>query len=846
MKLTSIRQKASLAILTISLVACFMVAIGWQAMRVSESSLAEFEARTLPEISTALTLAEGVAQLAATAPYTASSARPFQLQTEAKQLQTRIQALRGVARSLIDSEFKDDVNQRLDELQATLEELVKLVREELYIREDNLAQQFRIRVLEDSGVNEGELSVERTKVLFWLLKLIENPGHVSQDIVDDLDLLHQVQPSKDITERFLAAQKRMNEITERKTYLLISTRAKSELLSERVSNFVGILKKRVSRQREKVAEVVANGQLWIFGISALLLIGLVRLYWYSQRMTKDLEAVTHDMEALAKGALDSNTIQLDRDDEIGTLVDAFEVFRRDAIYRIEVTLALSEQKRLLETIFDNMNDGLSVFSAKGELIAWNQGYEAVFSLQKGDLHVGMTLADVQRLISMGAHRNLSIENELVYMDEVNESRHHSSQSFERHFDDGRIIEFRSKPMPEGGFVTLYTDLTERKSVESQLRQAQKMEMLGQLTGGVAHDFNNLLAAIMGNLQLLSDSEPLSSDQRRYTERALAVSEKSSNLVQRLLAFSRRQQLFPECTHIDDLIEGMLDLVEYSVGSHIQVKPSLNCPDVHCLIDPSQLENALLNLSLNSAAAMPSGGTLTFSTKACTLPDSDVPAIRIKVEDTGDGIPKEVLARIFEPFFTTKPVGKGSGLGLSMIYGFVKQSGGDIIVTSEEGKWTKVCIFLPQQAMAHASSKTSLAASADISETVSVPVPDDALIWLVEDDEEVRNVMRSQLSQLGFIVQSFDRVETVLESLEKAMYPDVILSDVNLAGVRNGVELAHYVKKNDVLSGIPVVLMSGLPKQELQEKYTLTDDDLLLSKPFTIRTLESVFKSRGSG
>ncbi|TDP01225.1 PAS-domain containing protein [Marinomonas balearica] len=843
MKLTSIRQKASLSILTISLVACFMVAIGWQAMRVSESSLAEFEARTLPEISTALTLAEGVAQLAATAPYTASSARPFQLQTEAKHLQNGIQALRSVAESLLDPDFKLEVNQRLDELQMTLEELVRLVREELYIREDNLAQQFRIRVLESSGVNEGELSVERTKVLFWLLKLIEDSGQVSQDIVSDLDLLHQVQPSKDITERFLAAQKRMNEITERKTYLLISTRAKSELLSERVSNFVGALKKRVSRQREKVAEVVANGQLWIFGISAFLLIGLMRLYWYSQRMTKDLEAVTRDMEALSKGALDSDTIQLDRDDEIGTLVDAFEVFRRDAIYRIEVTSELSEQKHLLETIFDNMNDGLSVFSAKGELVAWNQGYEAVFGLNKGDLSVGMTLPDVQRLISLVTHRNVSIENELVYMDEVNESRHHSSQSFERHFDDGRIIEFRSKPMPEGGFVTLYTDLTERKSVESQLRQAQKMEMLGQLTGGVAHDFNNLLAAIMGNLQMLSDSENLSSDQRRYTERALAVSEKSSNLVQRLLAFSRRQQLFPECTHIDDLIEGMLDLVEYSVGSHIVVKPSLNCPDIQCLIDPSQLENALLNLSLNSAAAMPNGGTLTFSTKACTLPDSDIPAIRVAVEDTGEGISKDVLARIFEPFFTTKPVGKGSGLGLSMIYGFVKQSGGDIIVTSEENQWTKVCIFLPQHAASHIASRITTSDATDTSDTVSVSIPEDALIWLVEDDEEVRNVMRSQLIQLGFIVQSFDRVETVLESLEKAIHPDAILSDVNLAGVRNGVELAHFIKQNEALSSIPVVLMSGLPKQELHNKYALKEDDLLLSKPFTIRTLEAVFKSK---
>jgi len=839
MRFTSIRQKASLSILAISLVAFFMVGIGWQSMQVSEASLSEFESETLPEISTSLTLAEGVAQLAAIAPYTAGSGRPFQLQTESERIHRRILELRGVADSLTDSVFQRDIDDRLDDLQITLEELVSLVKEELYLREDSLAQQFRIRQL---SPNDGVVNIDSQQSLVWLLQLLASPSVVPENIVQSLNLSKQNSQISSIADDLLRAHRRLNQIQERKNYLLISIRAKSEQLSKKVSNFVGGLQKKVSRQRQEVSAFVARGQNWIIGISAFLLLGLTRLYWYSQRMTKDLGVVTNDMEQLSLGRVDSKRTAIRRHDEIGTLVDTFEVFRQDALRRLEVTAELSEQKRLLETIFDNMNDGLSVFSAKGTLVAWNLGYQRLFDLTDDDLSAGMSIDEVQSLINQGQHENLNLENQQVHMEEVNVSRHLRFQSFERHFDSGKIIEFRSKPMPEGGFVTLYTDLTERKSVESQLRQAQKMEMLGQLTGGVAHDFNNLLAAIMGNLQMLSDSRPQTADQARYIERALVVSEKSSNLVQRLLAFSRRQQLFPVSIGIDDLIEGMLDLVEYSVGTHIQVESNLQCPNMVSLIDPSQLENALLNLSLNSASAMPDGGRLAFSTKLCTLPGSDVPAIRIRVEDSGEGISEDVIGRIFEPFFTTKPVGKGSGLGLSMIYGFVKQSGGEIKVTSKKDKWTRVCLFLPQKIIpidSLAEEKNVLKENKIRQETITLP--EHSLVWLVEDDEEVCRVMREQLEKMGLMVQSFDRAEAVINALNKAIVPDAMVSDVNLAGTMSGVELAHSIRADVAGFTGPILLMSGLPKDELKQKYQLKEDDLFISKPFTIKELSKVFQ-----
>jgi len=261
-----------------------------------------------------------------------------------------------------------------------------------------------------------------------------------------------------------------------------------------------------------------------------------------------------------------------------------------------------------------------------------------------------------------------------------------------------------------------------------------------------------------------------------------------------------------------------------------------------LIDPSQLENALLNLSLNSASAMQGGGRLAFSTKLCTLPDSDVPAIRIRVEDSGEGIAEDVIGRIFEPFFTTKPVGKGSGLGLSMIYGFVKQSGGEIKVTSEKGMWTRVCLFLPQQVTSidFVSGDNKASEEKDINQEVIV-LPEFSLVWLVEDDEEVCRVMREQLEKMGFMVQTFECAEAVMNALDKAIVPDAIVSDVNLAGTMSGVELAHSL--NSDLSGFtgPILLMSGLPKDELKQKYHLKEDDLFISKPFTIKELSKIFQ-----
>ena len=860
MRLTSLRHKTTIAVLAISLVAFFMVAIGWQAMRLSEATLSEFEAQTLPEISTALTLAEGVAQLAAIAPYTAESGRPFQLQSEAKKIEQRFYELSTVAQTLADTEFKEDIFTRLEVLQASLTELISLVEEELFIREDSLALQFQIRALAQSQL---PLTIESDVGLSWLLDLIERPKLTPSFIIDELDFLNHPSPIVVETAQSLhQAHMRLAAIQERKNYLLISVRAKSEQLSQHVSHFVGGLQKKVSQQRQSVADVVSYGQSWILGISIFLLLGLARLYFYSRGITHDLGVVTAEMSLLAQGSIDSKQAKIKRNDEIGTLADTFDVFRQDAIRRQEMTAEMSKQKDLLETIFNNINDGLSVFSSQGLLVAWNPRYESLFSFQPNQLYLGMPITQVQALLHQ---QNPSSDPDFLVQD-LTQDRYHTSKQFEQHFSSGKVIEFRSQPMPEGGFVTLYSDLTERKNVEQQLHQAQKMDMLGQLTGGVAHDFNNLLAAIMGNLEMLSDSGPFNPNQQKYLDRAQLVSEKSRNLVQRLLAFSRRQPLFPEATQIDVLIEGMLDLIDYSAGQNIKVVQKLNCPNAHCLIDASQLENALLNLALNSSAAMPNGGELSFETKSCELIKTDESlessqkfqaAIMIEIKDTGLGISPELIPRIIEPFFTTKPIGKGSGLGLSTIYGFIKQSGGELEITSEPNQWTKVRLILPLMKAEPLNETSSLndktirntdllnndyadLTSKKASEKpleqplkTSFPMQAGQRIWLVEDDLQVANVLADQLQSLGLSVSHFESAEDVLDMLEHDS-ADLILSDINLAGEINGISLAHQI-------GQPILLMSGLPKAQLEQEYHLLASDHFLQKPFNINTLKRIFQ-----
>src|SRR5512132_2662151 len=361
------------------------------------------------------------------------------------------------------------------------------------------------------------------------------------------------------------------------------------------------------------------------------------------------------------------------------------------------------------------------------------------------------------------------------------------------------------------FVAVKEDITERKQTEEQLRQAQKMQAVGQLTGGIAHDFNNLLAIITGNLQLLGERVGGDVRTREYFDDALWSAKRGGELTHRLLVFSRRQPLKPDVIDLNDVVRGMTELLRRTLGASIRIEEALAPNLWKAFADRGELENALVNLAVNARAAMRSAGTLTLETRNAVL-DEDYAEqyeevtpgeyVLLAVADTGTGMSPEIMQRAFEPFFTTKEVGQGSGLGLSMVYGFVKQTGGHISIYSRVGKGTSVKLYLPRTA-------SSPVAREEGSPDVFPENLGNKVVLVVEDEAKLRKVAVKMLDRLG--LQSL-QAETAKDALElfADTHVDVLFTDIELPGGMNGTELVEAAQKLD--PEIKVLFTTGYARE----------------------------------
>ena len=406
------------------------------------------------------------------------------------------------------------------------------------------------------------------------------------------------------------------------------------------------------------------------------------------------------------------------------------------------------------------------------------------------------------------------------------------------------IEWTVTPELDGeNFVAIGRDLSLNKAREAELeqarqslRQSQKMEAVGQLTGGLAHDFNNLLASISGGLQVLKLK--LHRGQFAGLERYIEIGESSvrraASLTQRLLAFSRRQTLDPKPVDLNRLIAGMEELVRHSVGPMIELEV-LDARDLWLTrVDPSQLENALLNLCINARdAMMPEGGKLTLATANAWIDErdaqGDIPPgqyISLCVSDTGTGMPPDVVARIFDPFFTTKPLGEGTGLGLSMVYGFVRQSGGQVRVCSEPGRGTRMCLYMPRHAgAAPAEAAPGIPpASSGQGET----------IVLIEDEHALREIVEEVLREAGYRVLTAQDGPTGLQILNSDTRVDLLVTDVGLPGGLNGRQVADAARLQR--PGLRVLFVTGYADTAAVGNGRLAAGMEVITKPFEISAL----------
>ena len=378
-------------------------------------------------------------------------------------------------------------------------------------------------------------------------------------------------------------------------------------------------------------------------------------------------------------------------------------------------------------------------------------------------------------------------------------------------------------------------LAAQRDMEERLRQSQKMEAIGQLTGGIAHDFNNLLAAILGSVALIRSRcrngrfdalEPLIDAAEKSAKSAAA-------LTARLLAFSRRQELDVKSSNINQLIAGMEDLLRRTLGETIELRTVLQEDSWHAMTDANQLENAILNLVINARDAMPAGGRLTIETANTTVTVAMAAGISelspgdyvaIAVSDTGSGMTPDVLARAFDPFFTTKPLGQGTGLGLSMIYGFAKQSAGHARIDSAIGRGTTIELLLPRGARA---------VDTVIGATTALPCGNGERVLVVEDDDTLRSLIMEGLKDLGYDLSEAADGLAALEILDSGRSPELLLTDVGLPYM-NGRQLAEIALQR--CPGIKVLFLTGYAESAAVRGSDLDRDMGMLTKPFTLEAL----------
>ena len=500
----------------------------------------------------------------------------------------------------------------------------------------------------------------------------------------------------------------------------------------------------------------------------------------------------------------------------------------DVTEREKVLAALRESEERLRVVTDNLPALIAYVDtderyrfANRQCCEWYaRPLEEILGKRIADIHTGAydKFADRLRQVMEGAA--IEFEDRITYPDGVVRD---TRATWLPHFSDDGSLE---------GVFSLVEDMTEFRQAEERARQSQKMEAVGQLTGGVAHDFNNLLAVIIGNAEMLVEDF---GEDDPSPKAILRAARRGTELTQRLLAFSRRQPLDPQSIDLVELVNGVSAMLKRTLGEMIEIAASGETGLWPAMADPGQVENALLNLAINARDAMPGGGKLTvecmnarldetYATRTADAAPGDYAVLA--VSDTGSGMSPEILEHVFEPFFTTKEVGQGTGLGLSMIYGFAKQSGGHVAIYSEVGMGTTVKLFLPR-AVSGAEEDASPGKA-------EFPRGRGETVLVLEDDPDVRELAAKILGDLGYRVIEAGEACSAAAALAAADGVDLLLSDVILPGKMNGPDFAREARK--IRPALKVMFMSGYPADAARNNGLADLGGPLLQKPLDRRQL----------
>ncbi|WP_289297002.1 response regulator [uncultured Reyranella sp.] len=462
-------------------------------------------------------------------------------------------------------------------------------------------------------------------------------------------------------------------------------------------------------------------------------------------------------------------------------------------------VALAGRSQLLQATLESLRDPIFAIDDEHRVVAWNEAFARLAQWEPGK----QAPPTLDQLLS---DRSPATQALLRPLDLGAASSNGSAVIRVAH--DGRDYEIYRGEMSGGGAVVRCVDITEKLHDEAALRQGQKMEATGQLTGGMAHDFNNILQVIRANLDLLKGEVGGNAAMASRVQSATAAADRGARLTQQLLAFARRQPLTPQPTNVARLVGDLTDLMRHSLGERIAIELRVADDPWNAKVDAGQLENAILNLSINARDAMPDGGTVRVEVSNATLdrryaalhPDvTPGPYVLVDVSDTGTGMPPEVAAQAFDPFFTTKGDGKGTGLGLSMVYGFVRQSNGHIRIDSAIGQGTSVKLYLPKTEDPVAEERSDQGSAVSGTERILV----------VEDSEDVRRAVVDMLTGWGYRVEAAEDPDVAAAILEKDPAFDLLFTDIVMPGTITAVELAQLAQR--LQPGIGVLLTSGFAR-----------------------------------
>lgn len=898
----SVRTKLLVAFMGSSLLTLAIAAIGWVALTQAERVTDQLSQQAMPVMSAAVALADASAGLAAIAPVivTADAAPP--LARIADELSEREGDLRRSLEGFFAADsasptpsgpWRDRISGTAQDVAGELHSLVRARRTILDLRirmlqqkdlytsaKSNLALWQTKLVQSASGLRGPATAADPAAAVLALGLAAEEAARLvnatlSAFAVDHLNDIEQAEaayvtssvaltgrvarlldlgfPAETLEKAFGALTSTHTEIFDLRREMLLAEQTMGGTLARTARQSAALIEQVSALTQSVQARARADSAAAITAqrsskISMLLLgagcasLAAFACFTLVRRLAHRLHAITAAMARLASGDRDTPVPAVSRTDEIGRLARAFSIFRDQAQERVELLEKVTEQSRLVRALFDNLDEGLAIFTPGGRLLHANPRLTALLHLpeppQEGDDWRGLLAAAIER-----SARLCNAGRQLILADDILTHPAQAPGRWEFTFPGPRadggpgepIVEVHWTPLPRGDFAILACmDVTERRSIERQLRQAQKMEAIGRFTGVIAHDFNNFLTAILTNLHLLADQEAEAPPPR--LRRALEAAERGAAMIARLLVFARNQALQPELLAVNDLIHGISEFLELSVGPDIRIHLDLDPAVGHTLVDAGQLESALVNLVLNARDALPEGGSITLSTRI-QAPDDLGPAdpwVCLAVEDTGSGMTPDVMARAADPFFTTKPPGGGTGLGLSMVYGFIGQSGGDVRIASEPGRGTRVSLFLPRR-----KPVEPLAAAHPAPEPKVPPLA----ILLVDDDTAVREALGDMLTHLGHRVTACATEAEALAHLA-ATPVDLLLTDLLLGDAQSGWTIIRAARATR--PDLPVLVCTGYdpsPQAGLDSALAALP---VLRKPFTLPSLTQALAATGAG